>query len=59
MVDGPFFGFVFVIFGLPGRMLCWCVVWFVLVGFWAFHGLLIDARFFGGCFCGEFDPGSG
>ena len=54
MVDGPFFGFVFVIFGLPGRMLCWCVVWFVLVGFWAFHGSVIFyclmLAFVGGCF---------
>lgn len=35
-------------------MHCLCVVWFVLVGFWAFHGLsnllLIDARFFVGVF---------
>ena len=44
----------FWIFASPTRF---CVGWFVLVGFWAFHGLFHLC--FVETFCGEFDPGSG
>ena len=41
-------------FWIARPRIVFCVVWFVLVGFWAFHGSVLLL-----IFCGEFDPGSG